>query len=292
MIYIKRYLVKRRKVNIFFFFLHKHLLNGDESMKKIIPFIKDLNFQTKISDVTSIALEHNLNMENEDSIVGNFVVSGKYKINSVSINEEDFDITIPFDITLDDKYDSTKIQIDIDDFYYEIINEEVLRVHIDVLINNLVYINKKEELRNNEYELCEETLESKNELNMTTNEEKIINDEIRGDVSMTKSAEDVIKQDVTMTKSAEDVIIDNDKYTPENEDEGKITTNELTNNLTNNFLSDEDNYVTYKVHIVRNDQTIEDIISLYNTSKEELEKYNNISDITMGSKIIIPTCNE
>ncbi len=261
-------------------------------MKKIIPFIKDLNFQTKISDVTSIALEHNLNMENEDSIVGNFVVSGKYKINSVSINEEDFDITIPFDITLDDKYDSTKIQIDIDDFYYEIINEEVLRVHIDVLINNLVYINKKEELRNNEYELCEETLESKNELNMTTNEEKIINDEIRGDVSMTKSAEDVIKQDVTMTKSAEDVIIDNDKYTPENEDEGKITTNELTNNLTNNFLSDEDNYVTYKVHIVRNDQTIEDIISLYNTSKEELEKYNNISDITMGSKIIIPTCNE
>ena len=50
-------------------------------MKKIIPFIKDLSFQTKISDVTSIALEHNLSMENADSIVGNFIVSGKYKIN-------------------------------------------------------------------------------------------------------------------------------------------------------------------------------------------------------------------
>ena len=40
---------------------------------------------------------------------------------------EEFKKDINFDITLDDKYDSSKVIIDIDDFYYEIINEEYLR---------------------------------------------------------------------------------------------------------------------------------------------------------------------
>ena len=113
-------------------------------MKQIIPFVKDITFASKIYEITSIALEHNLKMENNDSIVGNFIISGKYKMNSISINEEDFDETINFDITLDDKYDASKIEIDIDNFYYEIVNEEYLRVHIDVLLDNLVYAKKEE----------------------------------------------------------------------------------------------------------------------------------------------------
>ena len=113
-------------------------------MKQIIPFVKDITFASKIYEITSIALEHNLKMENNDSIVGNFIISGKYKMNSISINEEDFDEIINFDITLDDKYDASKIEIDIDNFYYEIVNEEYLRVHIDVLLDNLVYAKKEE----------------------------------------------------------------------------------------------------------------------------------------------------
>ena len=94
-------------------------------MKQIIPFVKDLNFNTRISEITSIALEHNLKLENNDSVVGNFEISGKYKINDISVNEEVFSFDIPFDITLDDKYDASKIKIDIDNFYYEILNDEV-----------------------------------------------------------------------------------------------------------------------------------------------------------------------
>ncbi len=256
-------------------------------MKKIIPFIKDLNFQTKISDVTSIALEHNLSMENSDSIVGNFIVSGKYKINNVSINEEDFDINVPFDITLDDKYDSTKVKIDIDDFYYEIINEEVLRVHIDVLIDNLVYANKKEELRNEMIDLSSSEKENKNEVKIASDEENMVKDDVRGDDGM-NNTEDVM----TVTKNEDDVIINKECDIDEKTNDRKINVDELTNNLTSNFLADDDNYVTYKVHIVRNDQTLEEIISTYKTSKEEIEKYNDISNITIGSKIIIPALNE
>ncbi len=255
-------------------------------MKKIIPFIKDLNFQTKISDITSIALEHNLSMENKDSIVGNFIVSGKYKINNVSINEEDFDITVPFDITLDDKYDSTKVQIDIDNFYYEIINEEVLRVHIDVLINNLVY-EKKEELRNEMIDLSSSENENKTDEKMAFDKEETIKDDVRGDDSM-NNEKDVMK----VTKNEDEVIINKEKDSEEIANDREVNVDELTNNLTSNFLVDDDNYVTYKVHIIRNDQTIEEIISTYKTSKEELEKYNDISNVTVGSKIIIPALNE
>ena len=113
-------------------------------MKQTIPFVKDISFNSKIAEITSISLEHNLKMENDDSVVGTFIVSGKYKVNQISINEEEFKKDINFDITLDDKYDSSKVIIDIDDFYYEIINEEYLRVHIDVLIDNLTYIKKEE----------------------------------------------------------------------------------------------------------------------------------------------------
>src|SRR5574344_2619108 len=101
------YLLKRR--NNFFFFSYI-LMNGDGFMKQIIPFVKDVSFNTRINEITSIALEHNLQMENNDSVVGTFIISGKYKINDISVNEESFENKIDFDITLDDKYDASKVE--------------------------------------------------------------------------------------------------------------------------------------------------------------------------------------
>ena len=115
-------------------------------MKQMIPFVKDISLDSKISEITSIALEHNLRMENNDSVVGTFTISGKYKMNDISINEEVFEKKINFDITLDDKYDASKVTIDVDNFYYEIINDEYLRVHIDVMVDNLVYYKDEKQI--------------------------------------------------------------------------------------------------------------------------------------------------
>ena len=123
-------------------------------MRQVIPFVKDLDFKTNIYEVTSIALEHNLKLENNDSVVGEFKVNGKYRINDLSINEEDFVNSIPIDITLDDKYDASSMVIDIDNFYYEIINDDILRVHIDVLLDNLNYL--KEDVKKPELKIKEE----------------------------------------------------------------------------------------------------------------------------------------
>ena len=106
---------------------------------KIVPFVKDIKFNTKLSEITSISLEHDLKLE-DLSVAGEFIIKGNYKINDISINKEEFNFKVPVYITLDEKYDSSKVAIDIDNFFYEIINDEVLRVHIDVSLDNLEII--------------------------------------------------------------------------------------------------------------------------------------------------------
>lgn len=236
-------------------------MNGDENMRQTIPFVKDISFNSKIAEITSISLEHNLKMENNDSVVGTFTISGKYKVNKISINEEEFKKDINFDITLDDKYDSSKVIIDIDDFYYEIVNEEYLRVHIDVLIDNLLYIKKEEKPFIQEIE--------KNDLTELKTEERISDVNDLKDISFEEEKVNAIKQD-------NDTIKKDDK-------ESSITTN---------FLNEKEQYITYKVHIIRENETVDTIIEKYNVSKEELEKYNSLDNVGLGTKIIVPISSE
>lgn len=237
-------------------------------MKQIIPFVKDISLAPKIYEVTSIALEHNLKMENSDSVVGSFTVSGKYRINNISINEEVFEENIPFDITLDSKYDASKVTIDIDDFYYEIINDEFLRVHIDVLVDNLVY--EKKEVEKPKEIIKEEREEISN----------IINE--RND--------DLMNDNVILSDKKEDTLIREEDAKTSKKDEERES--DITNKIETGLFDKEEKYITYKVHIVRDTETIDEITAKYNVSKEELEKYNDLNNIVLGTKIIIPISNE
>lgn len=237
-------------------------------MKQIIPFVKDISLAPKIYEVTSIALEHNLKMENSDSVVGSFTVSGKYRINNISINEEVFEENIPFDITLDSKYDASKVIIDIDDFYYEIINDEFLRVHIDVLVDNLVYEKK-------EVEKPKEIIkEEREEISTIINERK----------------DDLMNDNVNLSDKKEDTLIREEDVKASKKDEERES--DITNKIETGLFDKEEKYITYKVHIVRDTETIDEIITKYNVSKEELEKYNDLNNIVLGTKIIIPISNE
>ena len=106
-------------------------------MKKVISFKKELPFKTNISEISSISLEHTIKEKENDLISGIFYVSGEYKMTETSINKESFNFEIPFDIALDSRYDTSKIKFDIDDFYYEIINADTLKVNIDVFVDGL-----------------------------------------------------------------------------------------------------------------------------------------------------------
>ena len=105
-------------------------------MNKIVPFKKEIIFNTNIFEITSISLEHTLKIE-DDTVSGNSVISGEYKITEQSIDVETFNYEIPFSIAFDSKYILDEATIDINDFYYEVINDRVLSVYIEVLINKI-----------------------------------------------------------------------------------------------------------------------------------------------------------
>ena len=48
-------------------------------------------------------------------------------------------------------------------------------------------------------------------------------------------------------------------------------------------------YQSYRVYIVRDGDSVQTIMDKYSIAKEELEKYNDLSEIKINDKIIIPT---
>lgn len=253
-------------------------------MRKIVPFKKEIVFKTNVSEITSISLEHNLHIENNNLITGNFIISGSYKIADSSVNTEVFNYELPFDINVDEKYLLDNIVIDIDDFYYEIVNNKALEVNIEVLIDKLeekpLVISKKMD-------------EEKNEEISDLADENNLLDEIEEDDQIMERC--IEKEDIL----SEFDILDNDLI--ESKKEIKSETIELKNenknlakinSLFDNLDSSIETYKTYKVCIIRNGDSIENVLQKYSISKEELEKYNNLNEIKIGDKLIIPSIND
>ena len=67
---------------------------------------------------------------------------------------------------------------------------------------------------------------------------------------------------------------------------------ETINSLFSNLDDENDKYGTFVVYIVRQNETINSIIEKYHTTIDELEKYNDLKEINIGTKLIIPLINE
>ena len=247
-------------------------------MKKIIPFKKDINFKTNISEVTSISLEHHLSFNNND-IIGEFIISGDYKVSDKSLTVEPFEFNIPFEIMLDDIYDTSSACVDIDDFYYEIIDNSILSISIDVCVDKLKEVLIKEELVNIEEkkDIIEELYEEQNnnledKLSNIEDDRCIEEDDILPGEKEIDTMEDKINEEVKINKD------DNVK---------KEDINDKINSIFSN-VGDNSMYVTYNIYIIREGDTIESILEKYGVTEEILKKYNNLSDLKLGDKIIIP----
>ncbi len=202
-------------------------------MKKIVPYKKEIEFNTEVSEITSISLENTLKKVSDNYITGEFIVSGEYKIVDVSLNTEHFKFELPFDINIDKKYNTDDIIIDIDDFYYELSKNKMI-VNISVLLDNLL---EKEEIREEKKELAE--------VKEKPNEEK----------------KEIEKKESNIAKN----VFENMNF--------------------------EEAYRTYKIYIVRENDTLDSILEMFEVTKEDLENYNDLSTITVGLKLIIPTNN-
>ena len=199
-------------------------------MNKIIPFNKEIEFPSKIDEVTSIALDDTLKFDDPLTIRGDLIVRGCYKTID---KEEDFSYPIPAVIAVDEKYDTDKAKISVDDFYYEIINDNILRVKIDLLLDNLYYKEKK---------IIEERIEVNEEDNNLEEVDNKLSDEINDE-----------KKDKDL---------------------------------------DLKEYCIYRVYLVDENDTIEKIMEKYHVTKEDIEEYNDLSNIKAGMKLIIPSIDE
>lgn len=218
-------------------------------MKKIVPFKKDIEFESNIAEISSISLEHTLKLKEENLVSGEFIISGTYKMTEASLNVDPFEYKLPFDISIDKKYDTKNIDVDINDFYYEVINNEILSISIEVALDGL-----------------EEKPEEEEEMRMT--EEKIETlEENREEEDTHEDTEPVSKEEVEDTNREE---------------------NDTVKSIFEG-LDENERYAVYKVHIVTENDGIESIISEYGVTREDLEAYNDLSDLKIGDKLIIPS---
>lgn len=247
-------------------------------MKKIIPFKKDIIFKNHLSEVTSISLEHSLHIADNNLITGEFIVSGDYRMTDSSTNTEDFSYNLPFDINMDDHYLLDNIEIDIDDFYYEIKDNNVLSVNIEVLIDKLedkpLVQEKVEKVEDNMEELFDEN-------SLVDNEESLL---VRSDSLEIVSEQPSVNrmdnvQEILDTKMDEAVFMENKEVS------GEIKS------LFDSFDESNETYATYRVYILRESDTIETILQKYSINKEDLELYNDLKELKIGDKIIIPSLN-
>lgn len=252
-------------------------------MKQIIPFKKDLPFKTKVSDITSISLERKIEILDGGIVTGTFYITGDYKMNEGSINREKFSFDLPFDITLDPRYDVNSVKADIEDFYYDVINEDTLKVNIDLYIE-AEYL-PDTSLENN---ILTEEDKSDNEMNDVQKEDEHAEEDRNKLKSDSKNDENIeIEKDKEVTFEK----IKNDDATMNDSDIERNDVDDFANDLFSN-LDNTETYTTYYVYIVKEEDTIDKIISLYGVTKEDIENYNDITSIKPGDKVIIPKTSE
>lgn len=209
-------------------------------MKKLVPFRKEVEFNTEVAEITSISLEHTLQKVSNNYIIGDLVLTGEYKIVDVSVNTEKFAFNLPFDINIDNHYDTSNLVIDIDDFYYEL-NDSKMLVNITVLLDNL-------------------------------EEKEVLKEEVRDSSKEDEKFTEVVDENVLKVETPK-----------ETKEASEIDIFEVSKGI--------EAYRTYKVYIVRENDTLEQILEQFNVTREELELYNDLSSITVGLKLIIPTNN-
>ena len=276
-------------------------------MKQIIPFTKEIVFKSNIACITSISLEHEEKVYDHE-INGEFIIYGDYKEHNDTTEKLNFKYRLPFTTIIPDNLDENTIKVDIDDFTYDNIEQDVIKVNIDFSIEG-----EEKEISNEDFDerpkselLDFEEIDSdlspfKKENVFSSVEcdyiepERVIDDNIDVDDEASVDDNTIINNEVNIDDininektnnkiniSDSNIIIDNKEENNEN------TTQILENNTPNIEVNTNNDYITYHIHIVNDQESIEDIIKKYDTTLDNIKQYNNISNIAIGDKIIIP----
>ncbi len=237
-------------------------------MEKKITFEKQIRFPTMIGEISAISLEPNLRFLDDSNVEGDLLLRGKYKLTEASRLEEDFEYQIPMEITLQNKLDLDTAKIDITDFTYDIEEEDFMNCHIELMVVGDEIVEELEENRE-----CDDNPQEK-EIEIPKIEDN------SKEESKKEEREEGIKR------------IEKDITNDENEEEMIEESHSVESSLFMNFSDENESFGTFLVYIVRQNESINSIIEKYHTTLEDVEQYNDITNIDIGSKLIIPLKNE
>ncbi len=225
-------------------------------MNQKIEFKKDCMLKTYVSSITDISLTHDYKIL-DDTIEGYFDVTGSYKVTMSSVETESFMFTIPFTIALSSLIDKDTIDLKLSDFNYSV-EKDVL--HLKMFLDmDYQEIEIKEDIEDNE--------EIDNMINDLMDKESTTN----------------IK---SPSEFHNEVMLDNVLDSKE-----EVSTKEKVSEKNFNTIFNEvkeSNFSKYKVYIMRSEDTLESILVKYNVTMDEIKEYNDIDNINIGSKIVIP----
>lgn len=159
-------------------------------MKNIIPYEHDIEFDTKIAEITSISLEHEDKITDQ-GIEGEFIISGDYKAHSISVNKENFNYRLPFSLELPERVINDTIEYNITDFTYDIKNDNILTVKIELEVS---YDEMEEKEEEDIIEVLEDT--NREEEIEETKEENEIEIPINSNVEIGNKPENIVMDNV------------------------------------------------------------------------------------------------
>ena len=273
-------------------------------MKKVVPFTKTISFRTMIAEITDIEVNHTLALNENHEVVGDILVDGKYKMTDASQIEEEFHYKLPFTIDIDERYNLDNLEIIISDFYFEIINEEDLKINVEIEMDGIEE-NKlpKLEEKKNSLEEVSEVLDTEEDFVRNKEDDILIPVEIEEkkeklevpqDNPLHKLAEeikkDILTEDIPLvevTKQEAKKEIKKETTSVKQEKDNNTSSTNMSS-IFSSLASNEETFSTYYVYMVRETDTIESIIDKYQTTKEELQNYNDLTNVKVGSKLIIP----
>ena len=164
-------------------------------MNLIIPFEKKVEFDTPISEICSISLEHEIT-KNDGEILGNFLITGTYKEHELSINKTDFSFTLPFLVELTTRVDLSSLDMSIDNFTYDL-NGSDLDIKID-------YVIEAQDLKEEPvFERVEQDIEP---ITLIEEKEEKINDENKDEINNNEEREIKSETIINSVKAEDDYI--------------------------------------------------------------------------------------
>lgn len=243
------------------------------------------------------------------------VIDSKYDISDMTIDIDNFTYVVEkenvlklnIDLILDklklkeieekEVEDDDDVLIEIDDLFKEEETKEKLEFDPPKEMRSVEEIDKKEEQEKQDEVINTEPIKDEKEEMKELNEAKETLKEERNEKVNEEPKENNSKEQQELKKE-------------ENEKEKNKERNEKTNDETTEPATDEEKdsnvseslfakldttsetYKTYSIYIVREDDSLEDIMKKYNVKRENLEEYNNLSEVKKGTKLIIPCNNE